>query len=150
MERDDILKVVKGLIAKVTDLEPEEIDVNEEALAEIVDRYTREAGVRSLERELGKLSRKVATTIAREDKPAGIVTITGPGGIGKTADIGDDIGRLIQNLQTMPTPPPTESPGEVTPMTSGIADDRLAALEAAHLVGHLTLGREHDHRDLRG
>ncbi|MGI9641874.1 MAG: endopeptidase La [Acidimicrobiia bacterium] len=58
-------------------LEPEEIDVNEEALAEIVDRYTREAGVRSLERELGKLSRKVATTIAREDKPAGIVTITG-------------------------------------------------------------------------
>ena len=46
-------------------LEPEEITVTEEALSAVVDRYTREAGVRSLERELGKLTRKVATTIAR-------------------------------------------------------------------------------------
>ena len=46
-------------------LEPEEIEVTEDALAAIVDRYTREAGVRSLERELGKLSRKVATSVAR-------------------------------------------------------------------------------------
>jgi ATP-dependent Lon protease len=45
-------------------LEPEEIDVTQDALAAIVDRYTREAGVRNLERELGKLSRKVATRIA--------------------------------------------------------------------------------------
>ena len=46
-------------------LEPEELDVTESALAAIVDRYTREAGVRNLERELGKLSRKVATEVAR-------------------------------------------------------------------------------------
>ncbi len=51
-------------------LEPEEIVVTEDALTAVVDRYTREAGVRSLERELGKLARKVATKIARgEDKP---------------------------------------------------------------------------------
>ncbi|MDH3260553.1 MAG: endopeptidase La [Acidimicrobiia bacterium] len=51
-------------------LEPEEIEVSEEALTAVVDRYTREAGVRSLERELGKLARKVATRIARgDDKP---------------------------------------------------------------------------------
>ena len=37
-------------------LEPEEIEVTEAALAAVVDRYTREAGVRSLERELGKLA----------------------------------------------------------------------------------------------
>ncbi len=47
-------------------LEPEEITVTEAALAAIVDRYTREAGVRNLERQLGKLTRKVATRIARE------------------------------------------------------------------------------------
>jgi ATP-dependent Lon protease len=46
-------------------LEPEELEVTEEALAAIVDRYTREAGVRNLERELGKLARKVATKVAR-------------------------------------------------------------------------------------
>jgi ATP-dependent Lon protease len=48
-------------------LEPEEIEVTEAALAAVVDRYTREAGVRSLERELGKLSRKVATRVAKAD-----------------------------------------------------------------------------------
>ncbi|MFP4553899.1 MAG: endopeptidase La [Actinomycetota bacterium] len=48
-------------------LEPEELDVTEDALAAVVDRYTREAGVRNLERELGKLARKVATRIAGDD-----------------------------------------------------------------------------------
>jgi ATP-dependent Lon protease len=47
-------------------LEPEELDVTEPALAAIVDRYTREAGVRSLERQLGKLARKVATEVAKD------------------------------------------------------------------------------------
>ncbi len=46
-------------------LEPEELEVTEPALAAIVDRYTREAGVRNLERELGKLTRKVATEVAK-------------------------------------------------------------------------------------
>jgi ATP-dependent Lon protease len=45
-------------------LEPEELELTEDALAAVVDRYTREAGVRNLERELGKLTRKVATRIA--------------------------------------------------------------------------------------
>ena len=45
-------------------LEPEELEVSQEALYAVVDRYTREAGVRNLERELGKLTRKVATKVA--------------------------------------------------------------------------------------
>ena len=49
-------------------LEPEELEVTPEALAAVVDRYTREAGVRNLERQLGKLARKVATSIARGDR----------------------------------------------------------------------------------
>jgi ATP-dependent Lon protease len=51
-------------------LEPEELEVTESALAAIVDRYTREAGVRNLERELGKLSRKIATEVARRTESA--------------------------------------------------------------------------------
>lgn len=54
-------------------LEPEELEVTPEALAAVVDRYTREAGVRNLERQLGKLARKVATSIARGD---GTETVT--------------------------------------------------------------------------
>ncbi len=49
-------------------LEPEELEVTESALATVVDRYTREAGVRNLERQLGKLARKVATEVARSEE----------------------------------------------------------------------------------
>ncbi len=58
-------------------LEPEELEVSLSALADIVDRYTREAGVRNLERQLGKLTRKVATTVAKGDA-ATPVTIEPP------------------------------------------------------------------------
>jgi ATP-dependent Lon protease len=67
-------------------LEPEEIVVTEAALAAIVDRYTREAGVRSLEREIGKLARKVATTIARGDGGEQVVEVDEP-------DVKDFLGR---------------------------------------------------------
>ena len=54
-------------------LEPEEIEVPEDSLASVVDRYTREAGVRSLERQLGKLTRKAATKVAAKDTELPIV-----------------------------------------------------------------------------
>jgi ATP-dependent Lon protease len=41
-----------------------EVDITDAALRELVSGYTREAGVRSLERQLGKLLRKVATKVA--------------------------------------------------------------------------------------
>ncbi len=44
-------------------LVPDELIVTDAALAAIVDGYTREAGVRNLERQLGKLVRKAATHI---------------------------------------------------------------------------------------
>src|SRR4029079_5036086 len=45
-------------------LRPDEATVTDEVLRLIVTRYTREAGVRQLERELGTLLRKTATDIA--------------------------------------------------------------------------------------
>jgi ATP-dependent Lon protease len=45
-------------------LESDQIEVADEAISEVITRYTREAGVRQLERELGKLARKVARKIA--------------------------------------------------------------------------------------
>src|SRR3954451_7095914 len=45
-------------------LRADEVDVTDDALHGIVADYTREAGVRNLERELGKVLRKVATQVA--------------------------------------------------------------------------------------
>jgi ATP-dependent Lon protease len=44
-------------------LDPAEVTFTEAALLDIVEGYTREAGVRGLERQIGKLLRKVATKI---------------------------------------------------------------------------------------
>ncbi|HEV7255621.1 MAG TPA: endopeptidase La [Mesorhizobium sp.] len=46
-------------------LQPQEFSVTEEAIREVIRTYTREAGVRSLERELMKLGRKAVTEILR-------------------------------------------------------------------------------------
>ncbi|MDF1501128.1 MAG: endopeptidase La [Anaerolineales bacterium] len=45
-------------------LKPKEVSFTEAALRKIVRAYTREAGVRNLEREIGRVCRKVATQIA--------------------------------------------------------------------------------------
>jgi ATP-dependent Lon protease len=48
-------------------LRPEEVEITDGALRGIVGDYTREAGVRNLEREIGKVLRKAATKIASGD-----------------------------------------------------------------------------------
>jgi ATP-dependent Lon protease len=48
-------------------LRAEEVNLPDESLRVIVGDYTREAGVRNLEREIGKVMRKVATKIAAGD-----------------------------------------------------------------------------------
>ena len=51
---------------KENGLKKEQISISEKAIGEIIDGYTREAGVRSLEREIGSVCRKAAVRIARE------------------------------------------------------------------------------------
>jgi ATP-dependent Lon protease len=51
-------------------LRPAEVEIDDEGLRTVVVDYTREAGVRNLERELGKLLRKVATRLASEEATA--------------------------------------------------------------------------------
>jgi ATP-dependent Lon protease len=54
-------------------LRPEEVEISDELLNTVASEYTREAGVRQLERELGTLLRKTATKIASGEAAAPVV-----------------------------------------------------------------------------
>jgi ATP-dependent Lon protease len=54
-------------------LRAEEVDISDAILRSIVTDYTREAGVRQLERELGSLLRRTATRIASADRPEAVI-----------------------------------------------------------------------------
>ncbi|HEV7412016.1 MAG TPA: endopeptidase La [Casimicrobiaceae bacterium] len=67
-----------------TGLKPEQCEISDEALSAIIDDYTREAGVRNLEREIGRVFRSVAVRIAEGSaeqvkiSPADLPAILGP------------------------------------------------------------------------
>jgi ATP-dependent Lon protease len=58
--RDHLLKRQ----VKQAGLNPDEVSITDAAIMKVITDHTREAGVRNLERELGKITRKVATKVA--------------------------------------------------------------------------------------
>ena len=55
-------------------LKPGQIVIDDDALRRVISEYTREAGVRSLERQIGTLARKVAARVATDPSHTGHVT----------------------------------------------------------------------------
>ena len=66
-ERDKV-EIAKGYLIprqiRENSLRPAEISIDDEAICKIIREYTREAGVRTLERRIGGIARKVATRVA--------------------------------------------------------------------------------------
>lgn len=54
-------------------LKSSQVKINKQVLGEIVDHYTREAGVRGLEREVAKVCRKIAFSVAKGKKAPGAI-----------------------------------------------------------------------------
>jgi ATP-dependent Lon protease len=55
-------------------LKPDQLSVEDEALRRVIAEYTREAGVRTLERQIGTIARKVAARVATDETYVGRVT----------------------------------------------------------------------------
>jgi len=69
-EREKLMIARKYLIPRQfveNGVTPEQLEITDEAISEVITGYTRESGVRQLERELGKLARKVARKIAARE-----------------------------------------------------------------------------------
>ena len=61
--RDHLLRRV----VRQAGLNADEVTVTDDAIMKVITDHTREAGVRNLERELGKITRKVATKVAKAE-----------------------------------------------------------------------------------
>jgi ATP-dependent Lon protease len=54
-------------------LKPEQLEITDAALHRVINEYTREAGVRTLERQIGTIARKVAARVATETAHTAVV-----------------------------------------------------------------------------
>src|SRR5438067_3240022 len=105
-------------------LDPSEVSFSDDALLAIVEGYTREAGVRGLERQIGKLLRKVATRADAGERA--LPSVLGP----------DDVRRYLGRPRFQSeVAERTDTPGIATGLAvTGIGGDVLF-IEAAHMAG---------------
>jgi ATP-dependent Lon protease len=107
-----------------TGLRPEEVKVTDAALRVVVGDYTREAGVRNLEREVGKLLRKVATALAAGEATAPV-----------TIDAGDVRGYLGRQRFFFEAAERTSVPGVATGLAVTGAGGDVLFIEASVMDG---------------
>jgi ATP-dependent Lon protease len=105
-------------------LGPDDVTTSDDVLRRIVGDYTREAGVRQLERELGTVLRKTATRIAEGEQPKPIVV--------DSAAVVDALGRPKFHQEAAAR---TAVPGVATGLAvTGVGGDVLF-VEAASMAG---------------
>ena len=77
------IEIARGYLVprqvKANGLRQDEIHYTAEGLRQVIRDYTREAGVRNLEREIGRIARKVATKVASGELPAAPIEGTSAG-----------------------------------------------------------------------
>jgi len=76
-EEEKLQIILRHLLPKQMEengIKPEHLKITEPALRDAIAKYTRESGLRQLEREVGKICRKVARRVAEGD--ASLVTVT--------------------------------------------------------------------------
>jgi len=69
-EEEKLQIILRHLLPKQMDengIKPENLQITEQALRDAIAKYTRESGLRQLEREVGKICRKVARRVAEGD-----------------------------------------------------------------------------------
>ncbi|HYN88776.1 MAG TPA: endopeptidase La [Ardenticatenaceae bacterium] len=107
-------------------LRKREVEFAEEALRRIIRDYTREAGVRNLEREIGRVLRKVATRVAAGERPPD-ETIR--------VEVGDVAGYLGKQKFYFEAADRTETPGVATGLAVTAVGGDILFIEATRMAG---------------
>jgi ATP-dependent Lon protease len=127
VEKVDIVRnhlLARQLVAN--GLRADDVSIGDEAIRAIVEGYTMEAGVRGLERQVGKLLRKVAVRIAAGSGSAGGSGT--PGGVGEAAGVADADG-IVPVLATHGIEEGTPNASETgAPIVVGTAADVIPFL----------------------
>ena len=115
---------------RMNGLREDEIEFTEEALRTIIRDYTREAGVRNLEREIGRVCRKVAVRVAAGEVDGHIVVTP--------EVVREHLGKPKYMFQAAERP---EVPGVATGLAFTPTGGEVLFIEAARMKGkgHLTL-----------
>ncbi len=104
-------------------LRPSELSFADDALRQIIRDYTREAGVRNLEREIGRVARKVVTRVAEENTEPVNVTA-------------DNVPEFLKQPRYFPeTALRTQLPGVATGLSVTFAGGDLIFCEATRMPG---------------
>jgi ATP-dependent Lon protease len=91
-----------------TGLKPEQCEISDAALEAIIESYTREAGVRNLEREIGRVFRNVAVRIAEEREQrvkvdaADLAAILGPARFESEVAMAEGVPGVVTGLAWTP------------------------------------------------
>ena len=93
-KREIALRHLLDKSLKNNGLKKDEFSLSDKALTAIIQFYTREAGVRNLEREIARLARKVVTKIVKKESQS--VTIT-------PENLSDFLGAVSYTHLTLPT-----------------------------------------------
>jgi ATP-dependent Lon protease len=109
-------------------LQSDEVVITDDAVHTVIEGYTREAGVRTLERELGRLLRKAATRIATGDH-GGVVSID-------AGDVATHLGRKKVHLDVAER---TAVPGVATGLAVTGAGGDVLFIEASSSPGEPSL-----------
>jgi ATP-dependent Lon protease len=107
-------------------LHPVELSFTDEALLLIIRDYTREAGVRSLEREIGRVARKIVTRVAEGKNGAAVIDVQ---------EIPDLLGHSRFGYQTEIEERTGHTPGVAIGLSVTIFGGDVLFVEAAQMPG---------------
>lgn len=102
-------------------LKARDFTINKAGLVKIVEKYTRESGVRNLERKIGSVTRKIAKSVAMEEEhltkigPAEVEELLGPSRFDKELYQGNAIAGVVTGLAW------TQSGGEILFIESSLS-----------------------------